>query len=49
MLVMLLRPVYFVAENANRELVNVGNDREISIGEAVKVIAKVMGHPEAVI
>ena len=38
----------FVAENANRELVNVGNDREISIGEAVQVIAKVMGHPNAV-
>lgn len=37
----------FVAENANRELVNVGNDREISIGEAVEVIAKVMGHPNA--
>lgn len=37
----------YVAENANRELVNVGNDREISIGEAVQVIAKVMGHPNA--
>ena len=38
----------FVAENANRVLVNVGNDREISIGEAVQVIARVMGHPNAV-
>lgn len=38
----------FVAEHANRELVNVGNDREISIGEAVQVIARVMGHPNAV-
>jgi nucleoside-diphosphate-sugar epimerase len=37
----------FLAENANRELVNVGNDREISIGEAVQVIARVMGHPNA--
>jgi nucleoside-diphosphate-sugar epimerase len=37
----------FVAENADRVLVNVGNDREISIGEAVQVIAQVMGHPEA--
>jgi len=37
----------FVAENCNRELVNVGNDREISIGEAVQVIARVMGHPNA--
>jgi len=38
----------FVAENANRELVNVGNDREISIGDAVKVIATELGHPNAV-
>jgi len=37
----------FVAENCNCELVNVGNDREISIGEAVQVIARVMGHPNA--
>ena len=37
----------FVAENCNRELVNVGNDREISIGEAVQVIARVMGYPNA--
>jgi nucleoside-diphosphate-sugar epimerase len=37
----------FVAENCNRELVNVGNDLEISIGEAVQVIARVMGHPNA--
>lgn len=37
----------YVAENCNRELVNVGNDREISIGEAVQIIAKVMGHPNA--
>ena len=38
----------FVAENCNRELVNVGNDREISIGDAVQVIARVMGYPDAV-
>lgn len=38
----------FVAENCNRELVNVGNDREISIGDAVKVIAAELGYPNAV-
>ena len=43
-----IRASIYVAENTNRELVNVGNDREISIGEAVKVIATVMGHPDAV-
>jgi nucleoside-diphosphate-sugar epimerase len=43
-----IRASIYVAENANRELVNVGNDREISIGDAVKVIASVMGHPDAV-
>ena len=37
----------FVAENCNRELVNVGNDREISISEAVQVIARVMGYHNA--
>ena len=42
-----IRASIYVAENANREVVNVGNDREISIGEAVKVIATVMGHPDA--
>ena len=43
-----IRASIYVAENTNRELVNVGNDREISIGDAVKVIATVMGHPDAV-
>jgi nucleoside-diphosphate-sugar epimerase len=43
-----IRASIYVAENANRELVNVGNDREISIGDAVKVIAKELGHPDAV-
>ena len=38
----------YVAENANRVLVNVGNDREISIGDAVRVIATELGHPDAV-
>ena len=43
-----IRASIYVAENVNREVVNVGNDREISIGDAVKVIANVMGHPDAV-
>jgi nucleoside-diphosphate-sugar epimerase len=43
-----IRASIYVAENINREVVNVGNDREISIGDAVKVIASVMGHPDAV-
>jgi nucleoside-diphosphate-sugar epimerase len=38
----------YVAENANRVLVNVGNDREISIGDAVRVIATELGHSDAV-
>jgi len=37
----------YIAENVNRELVNIGNDREITIGDAVKVIAKKLGHPNA--
>jgi nucleoside-diphosphate-sugar epimerase len=43
-----IRASIYVAENVNREVVNVGNDREISIGDAVKVIATVMGHSDAV-
>ena len=43
-----IRASIYVAENVNREVVNVGNDREISIGDAVRVIATVMGHPDAV-
>ena len=43
-----IRASIYVAENINREVVNVGNDREISIGDAVKVIATVMGHSDAV-
>lgn len=42
-----VRATIYVAEHCNRELVNVGNDREITIGDAVKVIADVMGHPDA--
>ena len=39
-----IRASIYVAENCNRVVINVGNDREISIGEAVQVIARVMGH-----
>ena len=42
-----IRASIFVAENCNREVVNVGNDREISIGDAVKTIAEIMGHANA--
>jgi len=38
----------YVAENANRELINIGNDREISIGDAVQVIANELGHKNPV-
>jgi nucleoside-diphosphate-sugar epimerase len=43
-----IRASIYVAENANRVLVNVGNDREISIGDAVRIIATELGHPDAV-
>jgi nucleoside-diphosphate-sugar epimerase len=38
----------YVAETVNRELVNIGNDREISIGDAVQVIANELGHKNPV-
>lgn len=43
-----IRASIYVAEHVNREVVNIGNDREISIGDAVKVIAAELGHPDAV-
>lgn len=43
-----VRASIYVAEHCDRELVNIGNDREITIGEAVKIIATEMGHPDAV-
>jgi nucleoside-diphosphate-sugar epimerase len=43
-----IRASIYVAENTNRELVNIGNDREITIGDAVRVIAAELGHPDAV-
>jgi len=42
-----IRASIYVAENCNRDLVNIGNDREISIGDAVKVIATELGYPNA--
>jgi nucleoside-diphosphate-sugar epimerase len=42
-----IRASIFVAEHANRIVINVGNDREISIGEAVKIIAAELGYPNA--
>ena len=38
----------YVAEHVNREVVNIGNDRETTIGDAVQIIAKEMGYPDAV-
>ena len=43
-----IRASIFVAEHVNREVVNIGNDCEITIGDAVKVIASELGHPNAV-
>jgi nucleoside-diphosphate-sugar epimerase len=43
-----IRASIYVAETVNRELVNIGNDREITIGDAVKIIAAELGHPDAV-
>jgi UDP-glucose 4-epimerase len=36
-----------VAQTVDRELVNIGNDEEITIGQAVQVIANKLGHPNA--
>ena len=43
-----IRASIYVAEHIDRELVNIGNDREITIGDAVRVIAAELGHPDAV-
>jgi nucleoside-diphosphate-sugar epimerase len=43
-----VRASIYVAEHCDRELVNIGNDREITIGDAVQIIATEMGHPNAV-
>jgi nucleoside-diphosphate-sugar epimerase len=38
----------YVAEAVNRQLVNIANDREIVIGDAVSIIAAQLGHADAV-
>ena len=43
-----VRASIFVAENTNRELVNIGDDREITIGDAVQVIAAELGYSTAI-
>jgi nucleoside-diphosphate-sugar epimerase len=43
-----IRASIYVAEHCDRELVNIGNDQEITIGEAVQVIARELGHTSAV-
>ena len=43
-----VRASIYVAETVNRELVNIGDDREISIGDAVQVIANKLGHKNPV-
>lgn len=43
-----IRASIWVAENINRELVNIGNDREITIGDAVQVIATELGYSDSV-
>jgi UDP-glucose 4-epimerase len=43
-----IRASIYVAETVNRELVNIGNDREITIGDAVQIIAAELGYPDAV-
>jgi nucleoside-diphosphate-sugar epimerase len=41
-----VRATIFCAETQTRELFNIGNDREITIQDAVKVIAKEFGHKD---
>jgi nucleoside-diphosphate-sugar epimerase len=43
-----IRASIYVAEHVNRQVVNIGNDREITIGQAVKIIAQELGYPDAV-
>lgn len=41
------RASIYVAENIDRQLINIGNDNEITIGDAVKIIAQKLGYPNA--
>ena len=40
-----VRATIFCADNVVKEVINVGNDQEITIANAAKVIAKELGHP----
>ena len=40
-----VRATIFCADNAVKEVINIGNDQEITIAEAAKVIAQELGHP----
>jgi UDP-glucose 4-epimerase len=42
-----MRATIFCAEHAEREVINIGNDREISIDRAAQAIATAMGYPAA--
>lgn len=42
-----VRASIYCAETQCRELVNIGNDREITIIDAAKIIATALGHPDA--
>ena len=37
-----------MAETVSKQVINIGNDAEVRIGDAVKIIAKHLGHPDAV-
>jgi nucleoside-diphosphate-sugar epimerase len=37
-----------VAQTVSKEVINIGNDAEVRIGDAVKIIAKHLGYPDAV-
>lgn len=43
-----VRASIYCAENTTRELINIGNDREITISEAANVIAQALGHDNPV-
>jgi nucleoside-diphosphate-sugar epimerase len=42
-----VRASIHVAQTVDRELVNIGNNEEISIGQAVQIIASELGYPDA--
>jgi UDP-glucose 4-epimerase len=41
-----VRATIFCADNVNREVINIGNDQEITIASAAKVIAQELGHSD---